>query len=822
MPPLKNTGSLRLAALVILGTLFPVSPAVPAELPLDPQETLLQLDQVSVDPSQIYRLRDVQIPRDRARIYFNRGFVGFLTRVAGEVTGAVFSGDGEVLLVPPNAVEKRNLALFTQSPILTEQFTTVYMRFTDKTAEELLAQAEKLDREDMDQPTGFVEDWNPVVRRLNPDYSGRVLQDLMGDRSLPFFHAEIRGVNLGVFEINQDERLAEAVAVGAARRSHGRLFGDVWCSFPSRTSEARAAELLVGPVRVVWYKIDTRINPDHSLDGRAELLIESKSSADRVLIFELSRHLKVTDVKDAGGGRLVVFQNPSLEESEVAARGNDWIVVVLPAPYPRGEKFRLDFTYQGQVIADVGNGVLYVGARGSWYPNRGRSERSAYDLTFHYPEPLTLVATGSRVEEKTEQGWKISRWVSDGPMPVAGFNLGAYQTHVRQVGSSTVEVYAARTVESSREKRHAAAIPPTGLVFDEFGRRKEMVELLRSRTPPPAPAALLESVAENAANALRYFETLFGPFPYPRLAISQIPESFGQGWPELVYLPTLSFLKGSELEEMGFGGRFKDVRDKTIVAHEVAHQWWGNLIGWKTYRDQWLSEGVATYAAALELTQHKAGERNLRELLRGYKQDLLAKTEEGKTVESGGPIWLGLRLSNSLNPMGYSSLAYKKGCWVLHMLRGILTDPASGSDERFFRMLREFVATYRGGSPSTEDFVRHAEKYMTRASDLEHNRRLDWFFNEWVYGTGVPTYKLNATTQQISPKKFIVRGAIEQEGVTSNFQMLVPIVAIFGRDRKVILGRVGVTDAGGRFRFTTGARPTRVAVDEDNLLAVVR
>ena len=119
-----------------------------------------------------------------------------------------------------------------------------------------------------------------------------------------------------------------------------------------------------------------------------------------------------------------------------------------------------------------------------------------------------------------------------------------------------------------------------------------------------------------------------------------------------------------------------------------------------------------------------------------------------------------------------------------------MRDPATGSDERFFQLLRDFVASNQGMSVSTEDFVRHTEKYLTRSIDLEHNHRLDWFFNEWVYETCVPTYKLQSSVKQLSPKKFLIQGAITQSGVSSDFEMLVPILAELGKEKKVTLGRV--------------------------------
>jgi hypothetical protein len=800
---------------------------------LDPHELLEQLNSTTVDPSQIYALRDAQITRDRLKIYFNRGFVGLLKKTSGITNGAVFTGDGEVLLTPPNAVEKRSLAQFTHEAILEEQFTTLYLRFTDDAAKELLAQARPPDPESVEQPTGFVQQWDPAVLRLNPYHSFRLLQDLIAGRSRPYFHAQIRGSNLGVFAITVDERIPEAVQVGANRMINGRTYSDTWCSFPSRAAASSARAPSSDAAIADSYKIQTQINPDNSLEGHAEVELDSRSSVDRLLVFDLSRRLRVSEVKDESGGRVALFQDFAQEDSEAKARENDRIIVVLPAAHPAEEKYRLSFDYQGNVIANVGNGVLYVGAHGNWYPNLSQSSRAIFDLRFRYPDLLTLVATGRRLEESAADGWKRSHWVSDGSFPVVGFNLGAYDLRSRQVGRTTVEVYATRDVEAELMKRHAAAQSPLDLVTMPFGAEgREAIRAISRDLAPLDPTVMLTTVADRAAHAVSHFETLFGPFPYSRLAISQIPGSFGQGWPELVYLPTLEFLPLGEKKAMGLSGGLELSQDQLQLAHEVAHQWWGNQIGWKTYHDQWLSEGFATYAAALWVASEKDGDREFHALLEEYKRDLLSKDKDGHTVESGGPIWLGQRLSTSLNPGGYDAIIYKKACWVVHMLRCLMRQPAAGDGagrrggaaggEKFFEMLRAFAAAYQGQAPSTEDFIHYAEKYMSPASDLDHNRKLDWFFNDWVYGTGIPAYNLRSSVRALGSGKFVVEGTIEQDGAPADFEMLVPLVALYGKDKKVPLGHVAVSESSGRFRFTTATKPSKVAIDDDEILAVVR
>ena len=432
--------------------------AVPsaAQQPPEPLELLKQLNSVTLDPTQVYVIRDAHITRARMNLYLNRGFIAFMTPVKGEVTGAVFSGEGEVLMIPPDRAEKRNLAQFTQAPILEEKIDSAYMRFTDQTAQELLAASRQPDPDDPEQPGPFLEEWAAVAQALNVETSVRILTDLLGDRSHPYFYARVKGENLGVFEMVDDERLAEPFTIGSLRKVGSQAFTDIWCSFPTHSSQAGPAASLDVTARALAYTLDVRIHPDHSLEGRAEIQLESRSAQDRVISFGLSRWLAVTGVEDDRGRSITVIggQPPGGDPAE--ARAYDHVEVVLPHPYPVGERFRLIFKYHGNVIADVGNGVLYVGARGSWYPNIDIGLPSQYDMTFHYPRKLVLVATGARVEEKTSEDGAESRWRSDGVFRVAGFNLGPYTSVERHAGKTSVTVYATREAESSLEKRHDA------------------------------------------------------------------------------------------------------------------------------------------------------------------------------------------------------------------------------------------------------------------------------------------------------------------------------------------------------------------------------
>lgn len=815
MPLGRNEWMGRRTALLtfwlLAAALFTASGA--AQHPPEPLELLKDLNSVTLDRPHVYVIRDAHITRGRMEMYLNRGFVAFLTPVAGEVTGAVFWGEGEVLMIPPDRAEKRSLAQFTRSPILEEKIDSVYMRFTDQTAQELLAASRPPDPDDPEQPGPYLDEWVAVAPAPSFETAVRILMDMLGDRNHPYFYAHAHGQELGVFEMVDDERLAEPFSIGSLSKVGTREFANVWCSFPTHRSVDDPLASWDVTAKALAYTLDVHIHPDRSLEGRAEIQLESRSGKDRVISFGLSRWLAVTGVEDDHGHEVTVIQGPS------EARVYDHVEVVLPHPYPAGERFRLIFRYQGNVIADVGNSVLYVGARGSWYPNIDIGLPSEYDMTFHYPRRLVLVATGARIEEKTTDDGTESRWRSDGVFRVAGFNLGPYTSVERHAGKTHITVYATREAESSLEKRRATEPAPPLVVG---GPNPTVLTPLPMEVVPLAPSALLNSVADVSSQAVQYYASVFGPYPYPRLAIAQIPGRFGQGWPELVYLPTLSFLPKTQRSELGMSREGGDPLGPALIAHEIAHQWWGNLLGWQTYHDQWLSEGLADYAAVLFLEQGKDGNHHFHHLLHIYKDDLLAKTSEGATVESGGPIWLGQRLSSSLDPAGYSNIVYKKACWVLHMLRGLMTDPKTGSDARFFRMLHDFVTHYQGQAVSTEDFIHHAEKYMTPESDLEGNHKLDWFFNEWVYDTGIPTYTLKSEVRALANGSCVVHGTITQSHVSEDFEMPVRVVALYARDRRVTLGQVVVGASGATFKFTTPQKPLRVMMDEENLLAVVR
>ena len=248
-----------------------------------------------------------------------------------------------------------------------------------------------------------------------------------------------------------DSLRTEQIAVGQHRVVEGQDFYNVWASFPvtARNQEAvadRDATADSTPeVEISQFKIQAEIKLPAQLEGHAVLSLTARKDSGRMVLFELSRFLTVKQVTD--DGRPIEFiHNPAIEGSQLARRGNDVLAVFLPAPPQAGQKIDLSFDYSGPVLSEAGNGLLYVGEHGTWYPNLGLA-MALFDLQFRYPAGWTLVATGHRVEMETAGAEQSSRWVSERPVPVAGFNLGKYSQTTTRAGNVDVVTYATSTVE---------------------------------------------------------------------------------------------------------------------------------------------------------------------------------------------------------------------------------------------------------------------------------------------------------------------------------------------------------------------------------------
>jgi aminopeptidase N len=465
-----------------------------------------------------------------------------------------------------------------------------------------------------------------------------------------------------------------------------------------------------------------------------------------------------------------------------------------------GQEHAISIEYVGdKVLANAGNGSYYVSARDSWYPNlNGFGEKALYDLTFKVPPANVLISVGKLEGQSTEAGFAVSHWVTPVPVAVAGFNYGQYK-----------KIDYPDNITRYNLSGYYLTELPDNLRRYEHGALAAM-----------SPTAMTKYALDQTRAQMQLCTIFFGRAPYDNVNITEQPNfSFGQSWPGLVYLPISAYIDSTQ-RWMLFGTintKFTGFVQE-VTPHEVAHQWFGHGVGWASYHDQWLSEGFAEFAAGLFL-QQATGPKWQKDYIDFWERQrvrILEKNNFGVSPNDAGPLWLGLRLIAPRSPQAYQGVTYSKGAYVLLMLRSLMYDDhATGEqhEQTFIDMMHDYMESYRDTPASTESFKAIVEKHMTKQMDIQQNGRLDWFFDEWVYGTQVPRYSFKYEFKPGEGGKIKIHAEITQSEVDEHFAMFVPVFADFGNGM-VRLAAVGIAGSSTRtVDFIADRQPKKVALN---------
>jgi len=751
----------------------------------------------------VIAVNNLELRRDAGVFTFSHGSIAFYGEVNGKVTGAVFKGEGHLHITPPTVQERHNLSIFTKSEEFDEDFDQVVLRFTDETAAELhKASAGK--GEPSSEYGKAAEELRGLLRHHavgSSQYQGRplyfrriygnldlrLLMDVLSSAPGGYFEAAVRGKKdkhlffiydpQGVAGLEPEEVALESWSGNNEAMTYFLAFHRA-AEYANGTANGNEHNLTY---KIASENLDANIEKNGFLSGAATVEVSAEQEGVAVIPLDLYPSLRVEKVETGKGDPMDFVQEKKDDDPDFG--------VVLAQPLKKGETATLKITYSGKdVVMNEGDGNYYPIARTSWYPNgsAGFGDYATYHMAFHVPKGLELIATGTKVHESTDGKITTSEWKTDVPLAVVGFNLGKFtmkevKLDDKQGDKLTIDAYANTS-------------PPD--MFSTLNADSKLPKLDGNRGDSGSisdnihTTAMLPVQLSQGEIAAKLYTNYFGPIPFDHIALTQqFACNYGQSWPMLVYLPICGFLDQTQQHFLGL--HQEDMYWKIVTPHEVSHQWWGQTVGFRSYRDQWMSEGFANASASIFLQLTRPKPDDFREFWRQERKLLTDRSAMGFRPIDVGPVTMGFRLSTEKTGFNiYQNLVYPKGAYILHMLRMMMWSPKDG-DQRFIDMMHDFVTTYRLKAATTEDFKAIVEKHINPQMDMDGNQKMDWFFNQYVYGTDLPAYHFEGDLTQ-SGDATTLHIKLTQSGVPANFKMMVPLYLELVDGRTTRLGLIPI------------------------------
>lgn len=728
--------------------------------------------------------------RDRAQMTFTGTFY-FAAPVDGRVTGAVFIGEGRFSAQPPaNDFEQENVKRLLGADTVESNFTTAVFRFSDDTFEQL-GQKPAAAAPDVNLQKLASDTEARVLKETGANLSSRIALSILNQEKPGFFFGSFDGGKRGRFALVIDYQTRLPVAnfglnggeKGLIYKYQSEIYSpEIWLAFYGVDDYQRG--------KVAYSDVNDLVDINHydlDIDLRqnkkyvrllAHVQSQTRFANLRVISFQIGEDLG--EYESSRLKKQMRLQKARLGGSDLAFAQEDWeggFTVFLPPQGPAGTKLDFEFLLEGDFLfePDFDCDCHYPRSNTSWVPRHGYLDRATYDLTFRHAKKLRIASVGKRLSEELDPELKdvmVTRYQIQQPVALVTFALAPFERHTQMV-----------------KWEQGGVGDPIPLEFDSL---------------PGSIAAIKEDfIMAEMDNSLRYFTALFGKYPYPTFGAAFHPFNFGQGFPTLLMIPNADTATRNTYR---------------FIAHETAHQWWGDMVTWRSYRDQWLSEGFAEYSGIL-YTGFRSGPQSKDELITRARESLvkppatLTGPGKGRLVEVG-PIILGHRLDTSKTFGAYQTLIYNKGALVLRMLHYLLTDPKTGNGEAFFAMMKDFVNQYRDGAASTEDFLRVANEHFAKSPIARDYglSDLNWFFRQWVYETELPSYQMEYHFQDQPDGKVLMTGTVTQTNAPANWFMVLPVALSFG-GKQVFYTSVYANGPSAQFAIKLTSRPTKVELD---------
>ncbi len=682
----------------------------------------------------------------------------------GVVTGLVFEGQGRLTTEVRDPVERDQLDRFSGESVdglLEEPFTRLVLRTTAPGLEEYAGSRMPAGYQPADLARERHERW---LKLAGVDIDSRLAAGLLNEDG-EYIWIEIKTERFGWLTFEMDQLRREEMRLEKLWSKWG--YREIWVSVDSDEDDRPAAD----PADITHLEIEADLTkcalfnrPDYA-EFKAAVTFVPKCDGCRVFTFQLPQLAELSGVETPDGEPLPFIRDRIGKRFAALDRrlSTDSLAVLFDEAVPAGEERTFVAIYRMKILN-------YLSGR-SWYPaNREEiNDRHTVRLVVKLKEKHQVRAVGRLEEEIVEDKVRRSVWLMDTPVRHYGFTVG------KRFREETVTLDGAPPVTAF------------GLASDD----------------------MMAAVARDVAQSLAFYQHwLEVEIPAPQVLVTWIDSGHGQAFPGFLHLPRSLFRE----ERAGASALFR--------AHEAAHQLWGELVGFKSYRDQWLSESFAEYSAMLFLEESRPDDAFYEEIVRVYANECLGSLEGGmsrfarpwnihavrKEREHLGPVGVGRRASSFKIPSGYLIQAYHKGPLVLHMLRVILRNE-TGDDDLFRRLLSGFLQECAGGEASTADFRRHLEKLT--------GRDWSWFFRQWLEGTHIPEYRWSHRVRETENGGSSLEVTVKQSEAPEEFHMPVPLLLEYVNGTRELFV-LDIHQPENSFTFQLPGPPDQVTFNPEN------
>jgi hypothetical protein len=720
---------------------------------VDEQGTLDDLLKLTLDGTHQFAIHNLAFRAIDLTLTVPSG-TAFLAQADDGVTALVLRGRGRVRFAPPDRAEQGELQIFAHQSELSVDTSDEFIRinpseFADRLADGMLSP--------MPVDPSALAAARQVFEDFAPQTFGIDLREV-GQRGWSFephpghVVVEFKAGGLGWLTYARSPNEFEDVTL--FKRASGKLISSYASAERLATRGKFYSDNANATYRVEHYDLDVAFDPmARTLRGHASLRLRVLADAISSLTIRLHDDLAVSSVTAPGAERLLA----------VRLTGQNRLLINLPGPVPHDAVVALEVAYAGRLVPgpfdrealepgaqdqtqtdqphiddfrpDPERVWIYSG-RLPWYPQADSLDHATATLTFRVPADFDVVASGTLVRSTVSAAGpagpalRTSQFVADRPVRYLACAISRFSP-VASLPAAVVGL-----APSLSDPARKATTGPASI---------DVNVVATPRAVNPARA-----LGPRAVDMVRFYAGLVGEAPYPGLTVAaleeNIPGGHSPGYLTLIRqrLPTSVYLWRTD--PVAF-----DRLPNFLLAHEVAHQWWGQAVGWKNYHEQWLSEGLAQYFAVL-YTGSVLGPAAMHDLLSDMRSSVLG-------LAHPGPIALGYRLGHLSNdPTMFRVIVYNKSAVVLDMLRRLIGDQA------FYRGLARFYQAHRFSAAGTDD--------LARALEQETPLRLDHFFDTWILGATVPEAKVTAAVDA-GGRTATVR--VEPVGPPADFPMTIEV-----------------------------------------------